>query len=288
MATAGNTKKLFLDSRYKVEGTDADFLIELPVDVDCTRTSSFFLSSCSFANTYQTVTAFNNLLYFFMIIAGGVPGGGNPNVLFIVQIPPGTYTPETLAPALQTALGPIDTVTWQPAAGTYNIEFQQPGVLPSQYVIPNYQDIDLWFNFYHPDVVAPAGISYVPGVSKMQSINALLNMPVRYPAGEWHSFQTGVIDLSPMREVYLHCSLASNRTLHVNGARDCIARIPIDVGYGDVVAYRHLGPTDALSSSDVHFRTIRFQLRDWAGNLAPTGSFVVIELCFLDSDPYSA
>ena len=113
-------------------------------------------------------------------------------------------------------------------------------------------------------------------------------MPLSYPAGQAYSFQTGVIDLSPMQEVYLHCSLASNRTLHVNGARDCIARIPIDVGYGEVVAYRHLGPTDALSSCDMHFRTVRFQLRDWAGNLAPTGSFVVIELCFLDSDPYSA
>ena len=113
-------------------------------------------------------------------------------------------------------------------------------------------------------------------------------MPLSYPSGQAYSFQTGPSDLAPMREVYLHCSLASNRTLHVNGARDCIARIPIDVPYGDVVAYRHLGPTDALSSSDIHFRTIRFQLRDWVGNLAPTGSFVVIELCFLDRDPYSA
>ena len=57
--------------------------------------------------------------------------------------------------------------------------------------------------------------------------------------------------------------------------------------FGEVVTYRHLGPTDALSSSDAHFRTIRFQIRDWAGNLAPTGSFVVVELCFLDTDPYA-
>ena len=59
------------------------------------------------------------------------------------------------------------------------------------------------------------------------------------------------------------------------------------MNFGDVVTYRHLGPTDALSCSDTHFRTIRFQLRDWAGNLAPTGSFVVVELCFLDTDPYA-
>ena len=71
MASVRITRKLFLDSRYKVAGTDADFLIELPVDIDCTRTSSFFLSSCSFANTYQTVTEFNNLLYFFVIITAG-------------------------------------------------------------------------------------------------------------------------------------------------------------------------------------------------------------------------
>ena len=55
----------------------------------------------------------------------------------------------------------------------------------------------------------------------------------------------------------------------------------------EVVQYRYLGPTEALSCSDAHFRTIRFQMRDWAGNIAPMGSFVVIELCFMDTDPYS-
>jgi hypothetical protein len=63
MSTVGVTRKLYIDSRYKVSGTDSDFLIELPVDVDCTRTSSFFVASCSFANTYQTITDKNNTLY---------------------------------------------------------------------------------------------------------------------------------------------------------------------------------------------------------------------------------
>ena len=79
-------------------------------------------------------------------------------------------------------------------------------------------------------------------------------MPLIYGS---YSITTGIVDLSPLREVYLHSSLASNRTLHVNGSNDCIARIPIDVGYGEIVTYRHLGPTDALSSSDLHFRTVR-------------------------------
>ena len=207
----------------------------------------------------------------------------------MAQIPTGAYTPQTLAPLLQAGLGATSTVTWQPSLGTYDIEFTKTGVLPVSYIVPSYQDIDSWYSYYKCAVYAPTGVAYTPGPSKQQSINALLNMPPTYPTVSpgW-SWPSGIVDLAPMREVYLHCSLESNRTLHANGSRDCIARIPIDVPYGEVVAYRHLGPTDALSSSDMHFRTLRFQLRDWAGNLAPTGSFVVIELCFLDSDPYSA
>jgi hypothetical protein len=54
-----------------------------------------------------------------------------------------------------------------------------------------------------------------------------------------------------------------------------------------VVSYRYLGPMDAISCSDANFRVISFQLRDFAGNLLPPGSFVVIELSFLDTDPYA-
>jgi hypothetical protein len=288
MASVGVTRKLFIDSRYKVSGTDADFLCELPVDVDCTRTSSFFVASCSFANTYQTVTQFNCYLYYFLIDNSGV--AQNPYNLYVSQIAVGSYTSDTIAPVLKTALGAgCASVTWNPNSGTFDIEFIHPAGTPPQYIIPAYNDIDTIVQKMqgHLSIFG----SYAPG-SKFQSINALLNMPSVLPfpndviAGAF-SFTTGVVDLAPLREVYLHCSVANNRTLHVNGARDCIARIPIDVPYGDVVTYRHLGPTDALSCSDFHFRTIRFQLRDWAGNLAPTGSFVVVELCFLDTDPYA-
>ena len=110
MASVGVVRKLFLDSRYKVSGTDADFEIELPVDIDCTRTSSFFVASCSFANTYQTVTNFNNLLYYIVVLPGGIPGGGNPRQLRVAQVATGVYTPQTLGVALQAALGSQSTV----------------------------------------------------------------------------------------------------------------------------------------------------------------------------------
>ena len=66
--------------------------------------------------------------------------------------------------------------------------------------------------------------------------------------------------------------------------------VPADdrpAAYGEVVVYRHLGPSDALSASDLHLHSVSFSFRDWAGNLVPINQPVVVELVFLDSDPYT-
>jgi hypothetical protein len=299
MASIGVTRKLFIDSRYKVSGTDVDFLVELPTDIDCTRTSSFFVASCSFANTFQTATPDNNKFYYFMI---------NYNdfsyVLYVSTIPPGNYQdPTAFAAALKASfVGPDpDDVTWNPTTGTFTIDFKVQGQNQIAFMIPSASDIDTFVRYYTAPGAAPGGfqvydvalgrvVPFTVG-GKLRSINSIQNMPSQ--ASQWNvfrttPFQSGIVDLTPVREVYLHSSLANNRTMHLNGSRDCIARIPIDVSFGEVVTYRHLGPTDALSCSDFHFRTIRFTLRDWSGNLVPQPfSFVVIELCFLDSDPYA-
>jgi len=55
-----------------------------------------------------------------------------------------------------------------------------------------------------------------------------------------------------------------------------------------VVSFRHLGPSDALSASDVHFRNVSFSFRDWRGQLVPIDQPVAIELVIVDSDPFAA
>jgi hypothetical protein len=286
MSNVGNTRKLFLDSRFKISGTDSDFTIELPQDVQCTRTSSFFVASCSFANTYGAITDFNNKLYFLAIHPP--PNFGPPCRLYVRTIPKGVYTQTTFATALQTALNQDTrspcTVTWNDGSGNYQIEFAKGSDLLS-WVIPSFDTVDALVAYAGIQLTIDGDYSRGP---KYYSVNTLLNMPTTpISLVGAQSITTGTVDLSPIREIYLHSSLANNRTLHINGARDCIARIPIDVFYGEVVSYRYLGPTDAISCSDANFRTISFQLRDFAGNLLPAGSFVVIELAFLDTDPYT-
>ena len=282
MASVGITRKLFIDSRFKVAGTDSDFLIELPVDVDCSRTSSFFVASCSFANTFSTVMQSNNPFYFI------VDNGGSFPSIYVAAIPLGSYTTATMGPVLAAALAPLNiTSTWTfNTNGTYTVTYTSAGL---KLFVPNYTEIDSFVSSLQCiDGTFSPFVGYSAAAPKYLSVNALLNMPTSFPTPPYGSpFNTGVLDLISIREVYLHSSLANNRTLHINGSRDCIARIPIDVALGEIVQYRYLGPTEALSCSDMHFRTIRFQLRDWTGNIAPMGSFVIIELSFLGSDPYS-
>ena len=93
--------------------------------------------------------------------------------------------------------------------------------------------------------------------------------------------------MQPYREVYLSSSLTSSRTLQSGrGAKDILARIPIDVDYGQVVAFRAYNH-DSISASDQHFRDMRFRFTDYAGRLVPIDQPVVIELAFIDSDPFA-
>ena len=284
MGSIGVTRKIFIDSRYKVSGTDSDFVVELPKDVDCTRTSSFFLASCSLANTYSTITAGNNLFYYFI---------KNPAqaviLICVAPLPLGTYTPATLGVAIAAAIAPLgvqSTWAFNDGTGTYTVTWTS--TFENWLFVPTYTEIDSFVTSLQAlNGVSTSLVPFTRG-PKYQSVNAMLNVQQHFPAPIWYTpFNTGIADLVPVREVYLHSSLANNKTLHVNGSSDAIARIPVDVGFGEMIVYRHLGPTDAISCSDVHFRTIAFQLRDWVGNLLPTGSYVVIELCFLESDPYA-
>jgi hypothetical protein len=96
------------------------------------------------------------------------------------------------------------------------------------------------------------------------------------------------VDFSPVREIYLHSSLGQQpHDAHQRRARLHRQDSHRRVLTARLCPYRYLGPTDAISCSDANFRTISFQLRDFAGNSLTPGSFVVIELAFLDTDPYT-
>ena len=140
----GATRTLFLDSRYKVSGTDADFTIVLAQDVNCTRTSSFYVASCSFANTFSTVTPYNRGAY----------------QLFSYPFAVGQFTPADFGAQIQAAIAATGlfqsmTVANDGDANVFRIVLTDSVSPPSLLFIPNYAEIDKFFYSLNPTANFP-------------------------------------------------------------------------------------------------------------------------------------
>ena len=69
-----NFRKIFINSRWRNSGGHNDFSIELPSDVDTTRTTSVYVASCSFSNTFETILSnVNDRFYFVSRTTNHVP-----------------------------------------------------------------------------------------------------------------------------------------------------------------------------------------------------------------------
>ena len=188
-----------------------------------------------------------------------------------------------LAVALQTALVAATAagaaVAFDTSLGT--LTFTAPSGWLYQFPLERELRDPNWRTAYWDS--APNAPNY--DLANPRSLNAQLMFVA--PSSLRDSTVTMNIDMVPYREVYLSSSLTSFRTLQSgSGAKDILARIPIDVDYGQVVAFRAYNH-DAISASDQHFRVMRFRFTDYAGRLVPIDQPVVIELVFLDSDPFS-
>ena len=71
-----------------------------------------------------------------------------------------------------------------------------------------------------------------------------INRKMPSPAGYSNSITTSALDLSGLRELYIHSSISDYNTLTSNGMRDVIAVVTIDQDWGSLVTYRPIGLAD--------------------------------------------
>jgi hypothetical protein len=199
-------------------------------------------------------------------------------------LPPNNYTGAALAAQLQSLLTglvdfPAPTVTFDEGTGKVTFtaaDDQHTLLIPSSEEIRRASWYDgVWNQFWSASPYH---------VDDPRDFNASMNW--RPPAQFGATLTSGVVDLAVLREVYLHSSLTNFRTMTSVGQKDCVARIPIDVGYGDIVSYRHFGTdSDAIPCNEMAFRNVRFSLRDAYGRLVPLDGYIALELCFTETLP---
>ena len=88
-------------------------------------------------------------------------------------------------------------------------------------------------------------------------------------------FLTYPLDLSGIREVYIHSSISDNWTLSISGMRSCICVVQVDESWGSAITYRpfSLADSDVIRLQDGTLGpTIRFWLTDYLGRPQPHSS----------------
>ena len=195
-----------------------------------------------------------------------------------------TYTPDSLATELQTKLN--EASIFRPTPG-YVVTFEEDlGALK----ITRDSTSDKTFFLANDDLIPLLGSnviyeSYDPNngqqpytldVNRLRSAMSYFGLGPRSDdnpslddltslgndLGNTHF--TSSLDLRPYHCVYLHSATLTNyKVLGPAGSRSCIARVPVNSGYGTILTHQHSGHVlDYIPCGGVTLRTLNFELRN--------------------------
>lgn len=248
-------KKIYIDSRFKSSDSvsDSNFKIDLPQNLVMPAGTGFYIDDISVPCSWYPITSgFNNNLYVELY---DPPQEFVPNVGSVtkkITIEEGSYTVADFAGKIQDSINSAFsadgfTVTCQLNNKTNTITITRTSVERE------------WAILTDSEIVSK-------GYSKPQSLNNVMNN--RVPMVNNVSFKTGYINMFPIRNLYLVASgLGSFNTMSISGERSIIKKIPVNVGYGDIIFDQSLVGIDYLDCSHQTLSRLSFQLKDVFGNL---------------------
>ena len=193
-----------------------------------------------------------------------------------VQLAPGQYSGTDFATLIQVALrsgaatavgAPVTDITVAYDGPTGKLTITSPSYLLQIYSSENLRDEQWTSSVWYNPQSDRHGPALTPG--SPQDVNR--KMPA--PAGYSNSITSAPVDLSGLRELYVHSSLSDYNTLTSGGMRDVIAVITIDQDWGSLVTYRPIGLADqeVLQLADNGLPgSIRIYMTDAFGTPLPT------------------
>ena len=270
--------KIIVDSRHAAAGTSSSFEVALPETLTLPHNAVCYVCDLQITNTFMN--AYENMNTFYWI-----ENELSQNVLNRVFFAKQTYTPDSLAIELQTKLNEVSI--FRPTPG-YVVTFEED--LGALKITRNYTLNDKTFFLANDDLIPRLGNSviyetYDPNngqqpwpfdVNNLRSAMSYFGLGPRSDdspslddltslgnvLGNTHF--TSSLDLRPYHCVYLHSATLTNyKVLGPAGSRSCIARVPVNSGYGTILTHQHSGHVlDYIPCGGVMLRTLSFELRN--------------------------
>ena len=252
-------KKIYIDSSYKVSGTSSDFVIDLPETVQLEDNIKCILHEVNIPHSWFSIQqGFNDNLYFFQLD----PNGVNPDIIDyrVFSIDEGNYSGAELAERIQFWLNDyFDTRNPDVfRTDTYTVSYS---VKTNKITIAvNYAN--LIFNVF-TDAEAITNQNEFTGIdaSNLHSINKVLNIVDTSPThGIALPFVSGFIDLTPVKNLYIHSNeLCNYNQLTVAGNSSIVKKINVSVPYLGIINDNEINDFDYIDVSSKILRRVSFR-----------------------------
>ena len=250
-------KKVYIDGCYKVSGASSNFTIDLPETVQLEENMLCQIHEVSSPHSWYSINENNNNFYVMKgILPPETPSGVSYRKLII---PVGNYTATELATQLQTSLNTLDS-----GSRTNSFSVSYLSGLNKIQIQSNYPEV-IYTVLTDADVLVDNGVRFVETVdaNNLKSINKVLG--VYTTSGDASTnvvpYITGFIDLTPVKNVYLHCNETSNfNQLTVAGNSSIIKKIPVNVPYLGIINDNELSSFDYIDVSGKMLRRLNIRL----------------------------
>jgi hypothetical protein len=115
------------------------------------------------------------------------------------------------------------------------------------------------------EISCTAGTFGVPREGGISSTNSTVSFPTG--GTQLGSHTSGFVDLNRVHSLYIHSnSFAAYNSLGPRGVRTIVAKVPVNVGYGQLVTYSSLASEhDYIESGVSAISSIQLELRETAG-----------------------
>jgi hypothetical protein len=268
-------KKIYVDTKYRVAGSrsSSDFTISLPISLTFPENTAFYIDDVCIPHSWYSVEEnVNDKLYVFVIPL-------EPDAVFtgaefkIVKIESGNYNGPDLALEMQTKIRAAINNTAYPLLLDCTYNTRKNNIIIS----PHYAD---WrFSIFTPtDLAKRADLTGLKiyenwfgepyDITNPNDMNEIIGNTEgsRRFYTTANPFISSFLNLTPVRNIYIHSSLGNYNTIGARGETSIVKKVPVTANINEVIFDQVLVGNDFGDCSKQTMRTISFQLKDVRGN----------------------
>jgi hypothetical protein len=256
--------KLFVDSRFRRDGTNSDFSFALPRPIEINKPYRAMVDQVHIPHVWTTINSYNQALYLEEIFNTVV----NQRKLYLTIK---QYTGDTLAAELQTQL---NAGSFLPASA-YTVSFDaEQGklslILTTQNVTARLFPMSFLLEAgagYFVDastgegVVANDSADHVVGLTRQTTLtSADGQVPLEH------------VSMNPFHTLYLHCDYGMGTgedAVGPLGNGTILRSLPVATAYGSIMPDLSLNPHDYTLVNPGQLQTFKFRLADSLGRSTP-------------------